>query len=73
MEVRKQFGIRLRQLRLGTHLTQKKLGLMVGMSPRYVSDLENGRRNPTLTCIAKLAKGLGVSLSELLDGVDSYE
>ncbi len=44
---------------------------MVGLSARYISDLENGRRNPTLTCLDKIASGLDLTLSEMLDGIES--
>lgn len=66
----RKFGIRLKQLRDESNLTQRQLALMLGMSPKYVSNLENGHGNPTLTNIIKFAQGLGVTASELLDGVD---
>lgn len=35
----------------------------------YIADIERGARNPTLVTIKKLAKGLGVSLADLLSGI----
>jgi transcriptional regulator with XRE-family HTH domain len=32
----------------------------------YISNIENGKTNPTLLTITKLAKALGVSVDELL-------
>lgn len=70
-ELTRKFGIRLKQLRTESHLTQEQLALMIGVSKKYVSNIENGRGNPTLTTIGKFARGLDVTASELLDGVDS--
>jgi transcriptional regulator with XRE-family HTH domain len=36
------------------------------MDRAYISGIENGRRNPTLSNIEKIAKALGVSADELL-------
>lgn len=71
-ELTRKFGISLKRLRTESHLTQQQLALMVGVSSKYVSDIENGRGNPTLTTMGKFARGLDVSTAELLDGVD-YE
>jgi transcriptional regulator with XRE-family HTH domain len=38
----------------------------MGCSRSYVSNIENGKTNPTLETISKLAKVLGVSTTELL-------
>ncbi len=70
MDAKQRFGIRLKRLRSESNLTQIQLGLMVGLSSKYVSNLESGRGNPTLTLLVKISRGLGVSVSELIDGVD---
>lgn len=70
MDVRARFGIRLKKLREDSGLTQSQLALMVGLSPKYISNLETGRGNPTLVIQEKLACGLGVSISELMNGVE---
>jgi len=38
-----------------------------GIHRTYVSDIERGRRNPTVTVVEKLAKPLGVKSGSLLD------
>lgn len=70
MDVRESFGIRLKELREDSGLTQGQLAFMVGLSPKYISNLETGRGNPTLAIQNKLAHGLGVSISELTNGVE---
>nr|WP_221774217.1 helix-turn-helix transcriptional regulator [Novosphingobium flavum] len=39
-----------------------------GIHRTYVSDIERGRRNPTITVVEKLAAPLGMSAGALLDG-----
>ena len=34
-------------------------------------DLENGRRNPSLDILERIAVGLGISLEELFKGIES--
>lgn len=58
---------RLRAFRLTHNLTQKRLGLLSGLSPSYISDIECGRRGIRFVNLCRLAKGLGVSVSVLLD------
>ncbi len=60
-------GQRLRHLRKAAGLTLDELGSRIGRPPSYLSQLENGHREPRLTTLDALAGALGVGLSELLD------
>lgn len=64
-------GQRLRQLRGQRRLSQEQLAEAAGIHVTYLSTLERGRRNPTLSVLVDLAKALDMSLSELLKGVDT--
>jgi len=64
-----QLGKRIAYLRLEKKMSQMKLALEAKVSKNYVSDLENGRRNPSLDVLNRIAKGLGITLEELLRGV----
>lgn len=64
-----QFGMRVRYLRERLHLSQEDLALEINLSKNYISDIECGRRNPSLKTIEKIAIGLRVDLSTLLLGV----
>lgn len=46
-------------------LSQCKFALMVGMSSKYLSDIENGRRNVSYEKLVSLADGFGITLEEL--------
>ena len=52
-------------------LTLEELAERSGVSRAMLSKIERGEKNPTLIVAAKLAEGLGVSLSRLL-GVEEY-
>ncbi len=60
------FGLRCRQLRYRTGLSQEKFSLMIGMDRSYYASIETGIRNVTLINMNKIAHGFGISLSELL-------
>lgn len=56
------------ELRKKKKLTQAKLGNLIGVSNRAVSNWENGTRLPAPEELAKLASSLGVSMEEILSG-----
>jgi transcriptional regulator with XRE-family HTH domain len=71
MDLRKQFGRILRDLRTSRKLTQEELAERAGMDVTYLSDLERGRWNPSLAMIVDLANGLGIHPSDLLKDIKS--
>ena len=66
-----QLGARIRQLREQQGLSQRRFSMMVGMDRTYLIAVEHGRRNIAIENISKIANGLGVTLSELFEGVDA--
>lgn len=62
----REFGNRVKQLRLGKNLSQEKLSQICDIDRTYISGVERGIRNVSLLNIARLAKALDVSPSELL-------
>lgn len=69
MDVRKKFGKRLRALREARGWSQEEFADRAGLHRTYVSAVERGVRNPTLSVLERLAKALGIRLSELLEAV----
>jgi transcriptional regulator with XRE-family HTH domain len=61
-----RLGERIRALRRERGLTLEVLGERSGVSRAMISKLERGEKNPTLVVAAKVAEGLGVSLSQLV-------
>jgi transcriptional regulator with XRE-family HTH domain len=61
-----RLGERVRALRRERGLTLDLLAGQSGVSRAMISKLERGEKNPTLVVAAKVAEGLGVSLSQLV-------
>jgi transcriptional regulator with XRE-family HTH domain len=60
-----RLGERVRELRRARGLTLEGLADRSGVSRAMISKLERGEKNPTLVVVARLAGGLGVTLSRL--------
>ncbi|MCH1626117.1 helix-turn-helix domain-containing protein [Fredinandcohnia quinoae] len=63
--VKTQFGLTVRKLRLSKNISQEKFAEIVGLHRTYISEVERGTRNVTLINVVKIAKGLEVKTSEL--------
>jgi transcriptional regulator with XRE-family HTH domain len=69
--VRRRLGARIRALRNTRDLTQQELGDHVGLSQKYVSELERGRRSPSWETLMAIAhKGFEIKLAALMFGID---
>lgn len=69
-DIRVLFGDAVRRHREVQRLTQEDLADRAGIHRTYLSDIERGSRNPSLINIARLAKGLMLTPSELFKGVE---
>lgn len=67
--ITERVGNRIRELRSQTGLSQEKFALKIGMDRTYFASVELGKRNIALKNIEKIANGLGVTLSELFEGI----
>ena len=61
-----KFGQSLKRIRTKKVISQNKIARILGIDRAFISNIENGKTNPTLTTIAKLAKAIGVSVGELM-------
>lgn len=61
MDMRRLVGRNFARLRREKGFTQERFAEVSGMTQQYVSDLERGRRNPTVVTLFHLASALGVS------------
>jgi transcriptional regulator with XRE-family HTH domain len=61
------FGARVRELRMAAGMTQEDLAERCGLFRTYMSRIETGRANPTLTMIDALAASLGVPITTLFE------
>ncbi len=67
----KAFGVHLKTLRAQRAISQEALALKAGLDRTYISGVERGLRNVSLINLKKLSVALGLSLSELMDFVES--
>lgn len=61
-----QFGNRVKELRTQNKLTQEQFAQKTGLHKNYIGMIERGERNPSLINIEVIAKGLEISISELM-------
>lgn len=64
-----KFGQRLRRLRLEAGLSQEAFAAKCSLDRTYIGGIERGERNVALRNIEVLAKSLGVTLSQLTEGL----
>ena len=66
MKAETAFGLILREIRVSRSLSQEELAHQCNLDRTFISLLERGKRQPTLTTILKLARTLGVAASTLV-------
>ncbi len=64
------FGVILKKRRLQRSLTQEAMSLACGLSRAYISELEMGRKDPSLYTIFRLASALRMKPSVLIDEIE---
>jgi len=67
MQVTKRVGSNLRRAREEVGISQEELADRAGLHRTYVSGVERGIRNPTVTVLEKIAKALKIKSSTLLE------
>ena len=65
-----RLGRRLRVRRAELGVTQEGVANRAQLNRTYVGEIERGEASPTLTTLIALAKGLEMTLAELVDGLD---
>lgn len=70
MDAATAFGRILRRLRMAEGLTQEQLGFEADLRRTYVSILELGQQQPSLTSILKIAKALNRTPGDLVGMVE---
>lgn len=62
----KKLGENIKKIRLAKGMTQGDLCRKLEVDRAYMSNIESGKKNPTLSTIERVAKALGVSIKELI-------
>jgi transcriptional regulator with XRE-family HTH domain len=66
-----RLGLNIRKRREALDFSQEKLAEKSDLDQTYISGIECGRRNPGIKNVARIAKALKVSTSELCKGVEA--
>lgn len=67
MEPEKAFGLVLKDLRKSKGMSQEKLALTGDLDRTFISLMERGQRQPSLTTILRISDALEIKPSELMD------
>lgn len=67
------FGLALRQARQSAGMSQEALGLEAGVDRNFVSLMETGQNQPTITTVFKLAAALKMRPSQLVERAEAFE
>ena len=64
-------GENIRRLRRSLKISQEKLAEKCGLHRTYLSDLERGNRNLSFLSLSAVARGLGLTISELTRNIET--
>jgi transcriptional regulator with XRE-family HTH domain len=68
-DIKRQFGERIRRLRTKRDWKLVELSVETGLGRVFLSNLENGKHEPKLGTVKKLADAFGVTISQLMRGL----
>jgi transcriptional regulator with XRE-family HTH domain len=71
--LKKQFGLRVRQIRDESDKTQEEFAELVGISVDFLSLIERGRNAPSFKKLERIARGLGKPVAYLFTFDPSYK
>jgi transcriptional regulator with XRE-family HTH domain len=72
MTFAKLFGVVVRQLRHDAGFSQEEFATYCHLHRTYIGSIERGEKNVTLTTANKIAKALGIKLSDLILQMERY-
>ena len=62
----KKLGSNIKKIRLAKNMSQGDLCRALQVDRAYMSNIENGKKNPTLATIERIANALEVSIDRLM-------
>ncbi len=69
-KILRALGQLVKQQRTALGISQEELGLRANLDRTYISGVERGVRNPSVTALVSLASGLGITVSNLLENLE---
>ena len=68
-DIKKNFGIRVKDLRISKRYSQEKLAELSDLDRTYIPGIESGKRNVSIVVVEKIAKAFNITISELLNQI----
>lgn len=68
-DIRVRLGKRVRELRQERGWTQVELAELLGIDRSYLSEIETGKKDPSLRVLKTIADGFKMNLSQLVHGL----
>ncbi|MEM4235188.1 MAG: helix-turn-helix transcriptional regulator [Candidatus Methanomethylicaceae archaeon] len=72
-DVKVLFGQRLKIIRERKQISQERLAALAGLNRTYISKIERGERNITLTTMMRLAHALGCNITDLFSNLKDVD
>jgi transcriptional regulator with XRE-family HTH domain len=69
MEIKSKVGKKIKEVRELASMSQKDLAYSADLDRSYIASVENGQRNISIVNLEKIANALGITLSELFNGI----
>lgn len=69
MDIKKAFGLRVKELRDERKLTQRAFAEFAGIDRSYLAKVENGEVNVGIKTQERIARGFGISVGEMMEGL----
>lgn len=71
-ELQKALGARIRELRRKKGFSQESFADHCGLHRTYMGSIERGEHNLTIQTVLTIARGLGMTVSKLLSGIENH-
>jgi len=65
-QISEKFGQNMKRIRTKKKMSQGDIARALDVDRGFISNIENGKKNPTLATVARIANALGISADELL-------
>lgn len=65
-KISEQLGKNMKRIRVKKKMSQGDIARALDVDRGYISNIENGKKNPTLATVAKIANALGIPPKDLL-------
>jgi transcriptional regulator with XRE-family HTH domain len=66
VNINTSLGNNIREIRLKKEMTQEELAHKADLDYSYINQIENGKRNPSMEAVERIAKALGVKVKDLI-------